>query len=158
MFFPELIDRRRRVGIAAAPELFNKGVSLVVRVEFLEDGPFFVDHDVANVFLQPFLVVIDLFLLRLLVLGKTGKRREVGQKQNNRGKRAHESFSAVIVDAMKRTCLSGLSQFVFPMIPSVQSRRHDAVEGSWRRWHDCPAINRRDRFHNGTRQTGRPKA
>ncbi len=63
VFLAEFVFVRVRIGIAAAPELFDKPFALVVGRKFLESFALFFGDDVSDVFLEP--IFVSLFQFRL---------------------------------------------------------------------------------------------
>src|SRR5713226_2116059 len=63
VFLAEFVFVGVRIGIAAAPELFDKALPLVVSRELLESFSLLVGDDVSDVFLEP--ILVSLFQLRL---------------------------------------------------------------------------------------------
>ncbi len=53
MLFAEFVLRRIRIGIAPQPEVFDKGVALLVVRESLEGLALFVGDDVGHILIQP---------------------------------------------------------------------------------------------------------
>src|SRR5438067_10235862 len=76
ILFAVLVFVRVRVGIAPAPELFDKVFALIVGLEFLERLALFVSDDVRDVFVKPVFVGLlyfglnfSRFLRRVLAVG-----------------------------------------------------------------------------------------
>src|SRR5438046_5298794 len=63
VFLAKFVFVRVRIGIAAAPELFDKPFALVVGRKFLESFALFFGDDVGDVFLEP--IFVSLFQFRL---------------------------------------------------------------------------------------------